>query len=101
MQYLKKSRVNDRMRAGRSFIMETSFEEITKKYRLVKTGKINVDLLSLKSEIESYIENRQGAKRKDDDSLVEAQDMLLDVTQMIAEGHCNPSDLRYSNYTSV
>jgi len=49
MQYLKKSRVNDRMRAGRSFIMETSFEEITRKYRLMKTGKINVDLLSLKS----------------------------------------------------
>ena len=90
MQYLKKSRVNDRMRVGRSFVMETSFEEITKKYRLVKTGKINVDLLSLKSEIESYIKNRQGAKRKDDDSVAEAQDMLLDVTQMIEEGHCNP-----------
>jgi len=90
MQYLKKSRVNDRMRAGRSFIMETSFEEITKKYRLVKTGKINVDPLSLKSEIESYIKNRQGAKRKDDDSVAEAQDMLLDVTQMVEEGHCNP-----------
>lgn len=90
MQYLKKSRVNNRMRAGRSFIMETSFEEITKKYRLVKTGKINIDLLSLKSEIESYIRNRQGAKRKDDDSVAEAQDMLMDVTQMIEEGHCNP-----------
>jgi len=90
MQYLKKSRVNSRTRAGRIIIVETSFEETTKKYRLVKTGKINVDLLSLKSEIESYIKNRQGAKRKDDDSVAEAQDMLLDVTQMIEEGHCNP-----------
>lgn len=44
-QYLKKSRVNDRMRAGRSFIMR---------------------------------------------ALAEAQDMLLDVTQIIEEGHCNP-----------
>lgn len=70
------------MRAGRSFIMETSFEEITKKYRLVKTGKINIDLLSLKSEIESYIRNRQSAKRKDDDSVAEAQDMF-DIAVLI------------------
>ena len=64
MQYLKKSRVNDRMRVGRSFIMETSFEEIPKKYRLVKTGKINVDPLSLKLEIERYIKNRQGKTKR-------------------------------------
>jgi hypothetical protein len=52
------------MRVGRSFIMETSFEEITKKYRLVKTGKINVDPLSLKLEIERYIKNRQGKTKR-------------------------------------
>jgi hypothetical protein len=70
--------------------MDASFEEISRKYRLVKTGKTSVDFLSLKSEIESYIRNRQGAVRKGDDLVAEAQDMLMDVTQMIEEGHCNP-----------
>jgi len=48
--------------------METSFEEIARKYRLAraKAGKTKIDLLCLKSEIEFYIKNRQGAKRKDD-----------------------------------
>jgi hypothetical protein len=71
--------------------METSFEEITRKYRLAKAGKTKIDLLSLKSEIESYTKNQQSTKRKDDNDLVaEAQDMLMDVTQMIEEDHCNP-----------
>ena len=70
--------------------MEVSFEEISRKYRSVKTGQTSVDLLSLKSEIESYIKSQQGAKRKDNDLLAEAQDMLIDLTQMIEEGHCNP-----------
>jgi hypothetical protein len=69
--------------------MEASFEEIARKYRLAKAGN-EIDLLCLKSEIESYIRNRQGAKRKGDDLVAEAQDMLMDVTQMIEEGHCNP-----------
>jgi hypothetical protein len=75
---------------GRSIIRGTSFEEITRKYRLVKTGKTKIDLLCLKSEIESYIKNQQSSKRKDDDLVAEAQDMLMDVTQMIEEDHCNP-----------
>jgi len=70
--------------------MEVSFEEISRKYWSVKTGQTSVDLLSLKSEIESYIKSQQGAKRKDNDLLAEAQDMLIDLTQMIEEGHCNP-----------
>jgi hypothetical protein len=70
--------------------MEVSFEEISRKYWSVKTGRTSVDLLSLKSEIESYIKSQQGAKRKDNDLLAEAQDMLIDLTQMIEEGHCNP-----------
>jgi hypothetical protein len=70
--------------------METSFEEIAREYRLVKAGKTKIDLLYLKSEIESYIRNRQGAKRRGDDRMAEAQEMLMDVTQMIEEGHCNP-----------
>jgi hypothetical protein len=90
MQYLKKSGVNSRTRPSRSIIVETSFEEIARKYRLVKAGKTKIDLLSLKSEIESYLRNRQRANRKGDNLVAEAQDMLMDVTQMIEEGHCNP-----------
>jgi hypothetical protein len=52
--------------------VETGFEEITRKYRLVKAGKTKIDLLCLKSEIEPYIRNQQGAKRKDNDLLAEA-----------------------------
>jgi len=70
--------------------MEASFEETAKKYRSVKMGKISIDLLSLKSEIEVYIKGQQSAKRRDDNSLAEAEDMLIDLTQMIEEGHCNP-----------
>lgn len=70
--------------------MDASFEEISRKYRSVKTGKTSVDFLSLKSEIESYIRSQQGAKRKENDLLEEAQDMLIDLTQIIEEGHCSP-----------
>jgi hypothetical protein len=55
-----------------------------------RARKTKIDLLSLKSEIASYIRNGQAAKRKDDNSAAEVQDMLMDVTQMIEEGHCNP-----------
>ena len=72
MQYLKKSRVNSRKRAGRLVIVETSFEETTREYRLAKTSKTNIVRLSLKSEIEPGIRNQCGARRKDDDSVTEA-----------------------------
>jgi hypothetical protein len=70
--------------------MDASYEEISRKYRLLKTEQTSIDLLSLQREIEDYIKNHQGAKRKGDDLVAEAQDMLIDVTQMIEEGHCNP-----------
>ena len=70
--------------------MDASYEEISRKYRLLKTDETSIDLLSLKREIEDYIKNRHDAKRKADDLVEEAQDMLMDVTQMIEEGHCNP-----------
>jgi len=70
--------------------METDFEEMARKYRLVKAGKTKIDLLCLKSEIESYIKNQQSTKRKNDNLVAEAEEMLMDVTQMIEEGHCNP-----------
>jgi hypothetical protein len=70
--------------------METSFDKIKGEYRLAKAGRSNIGLLSLKSEIESYIKNQERARREDDDSLIEAQDMLMDVTQMLEEDRCNP-----------
>ena len=70
--------------------METDFEEMARKYRSVKAGKMEIDLLCLKSEIESYIKNQRSAKRKNDDLVAEAEEMLMDITQMIEEGHCNP-----------
>jgi len=70
--------------------MDPSYEEISRKYRLLKTEQTSIDLLSLQREIEDYIKNRQGAKRKAGDLVAETQDMLMDVTQMIEEGHCNP-----------
>ena len=70
--------------------METDFEEMARKYRLVKAGKTKIDLLCLKSEIESYIKNQQSIKRKNDNLVAEAEEMLMDVTQMIEEDHCNP-----------
>ncbi len=70
--------------------MDASFGEISRKYRSVTTGKTSVDLLALKFEIESYIKSQQSSKRRDNDSLAEAEDMLIDLTQMIEEGHCNP-----------
>lgn len=70
--------------------METSFKEIHEKYRSVKTGKSSIDLFSLKSEIETYVKSQQGSKTRNSNSLAEAEDMLMDVTQMIEESHCNP-----------
>jgi hypothetical protein len=70
--------------------METSFDKIVREYRSAKAGRSKIDLLSLKSEIESYIKSQQRAEQKDDDSLAEAQDMLMDVTQMLEEDRCNP-----------
>jgi len=80
--------------------METSFEEISRKYRLAKAAKAKIDLLCLKSEIESYIKNQQSTKRKND-NLAEAQDMLMDVTQMIEDGHCNPFRPKKLSHTSI
>jgi hypothetical protein len=70
--------------------VETSFKEIREKYRSVKTGKSSIDLFSLKSQIETYVKSQQGSKTRNSNSLAEAEDMLMDVTQMIEEGHCNP-----------
>jgi len=70
--------------------MEARFEEIRKKYRMAKRKESNVDLLSLKLEIESYIKKLRATDKKNEDLLAEAQDMLIDLIQIIEESHCAP-----------
>lgn len=66
------------------------FEEIRKKYRDANREKSNVDPLSLKLEIESYIKKFRATGEKNEDLLAEAQDMLIDLIMIIEEGHCTP-----------
>ena len=70
--------------------MEASLEEIKRKYRSAKAENTKIGLLNLKSEIESYIKTQQSSRQKNDDLVADARDMLMDITQMIEEGHCNP-----------
>lgn len=70
--------------------METRFEGLRRKYRDAKREDSNVDLLLLKSEIEFFIRDLQSAEQKDENMLDEARDMLIDVTRLIEEGHCQP-----------
>jgi flagellar biosynthesis/type III secretory pathway chaperone len=66
------------------------FEEIHKKYRDAKRKERNVDLLSLKLEIESFIKNLRATDEKNEDLLAEGQDMLIDLITVIEESHCQP-----------
>jgi len=66
------------------------FEEIRKKYRDANREKSNVDPLSLKLEIESYIEKFRATDEKNEDLLAKAQDMLIDLIRIIEEDHCTP-----------
>ena len=66
------------------------FKEIRKKYRDAKRKKSNVDLLSLKLEIESFIRNLRATDEKNEDLLAEGQDMLIDLITIIEESRCQP-----------
>ncbi|MEM2102012.1 MAG: hypothetical protein QXM22_00690 [Candidatus Bathyarchaeia archaeon] len=70
--------------------MNIRLDELRRKYRIVKSGEGNIDPLSLKSEIESYIRNLQTKNEKNKDLLAEAQDLLIDLIKIIEEGHCQP-----------
>lgn len=70
--------------------METRFEEIRVKYRDAKRAESKVDLLSLKMQIEAYINEFQTADQKNEELLDEARDMLIDLTKIIEEGQCQP-----------
>ena len=67
-----------------------SFEEIRKKYRMAKREEGNIDLLSLKLEIESFIRNLRATSEENEDLLAEAQDMLIDLAKIFEESHCQP-----------
>jgi len=68
----------------------THFEEIYKKYRDAKSKESNVDLLSLKLEIESFIKNLRATDEENEDLLAEGHDMLIDLITIIEESHCQP-----------
>ena len=71
-------------------VLLAGFECIRKKYRMVKRGDSNIDLLSLKSEIEHYTQNLQETKERHDALLGEAKDMLMDLSKLIEGNHCSP-----------
>ena len=66
------------------------FEEIRKKYRDAKRKESNVELLSLKKEIELFIKNLRATHEKNEDLLAEAQDMLINLVQIIEQNRCHP-----------
>jgi len=70
--------------------MEALFEEIRKKYHNAKREESNIDLLSLKSEIESFIKNLRASGKKNEDLLNEAEDILIDLIKTIEESRCQP-----------
>jgi len=70
--------------------MEACFEEIRKKYRDAKREESNIDLLSLKLEIESFIRNLLVIDGKNEDLLAEAQDILIDLIKIIEDSRCQP-----------
>jgi hypothetical protein len=70
--------------------MEAHRDTLRKKYHDAKRAESDVDLLALKSDIESYVRRLQGTDEKNDDLLAEAQDILIDLTKTIEEGHCHP-----------
>jgi len=70
--------------------MEACFEEIRKKYRDAKREESNIDLLSLKLEIESFIRDLRVTGWKNEDLLAEAQDILIDLIKIIEESRCQP-----------
>lgn len=61
-----------------------------KKYRNAKREEGNIDLLSLKREIEAFLSNLRASDEKNEDSMAEAEEMLIDLIKMIEESRCQP-----------
>jgi len=70
--------------------VEARFEEIRRKYKNAKCEENNIDLLTLKREIELMITDLRASEEKNDDLMVEAQDMLIDLIKIVEEGRCQP-----------
>ena len=70
--------------------MEARFEEIRRKSRDAKRKESDVDLLSLKLEIESFMRNLRATDEKNEDLLAEVQDMLIDLITISKESRCQP-----------
>lgn len=70
--------------------LKPSIEEIRRKYHKARREKINFDLSSLKREIESFINRLRASDKRDEKLLTEAQDILIDLIQIIEESHCQP-----------
>jgi len=70
--------------------MEARLEEIRKKYQDAKREESAIDFLSLKREIELFIETLSSSSNKNDDLLAKVEDMLIDLIKIIEEGHCQP-----------
>lgn len=74
--------------------MEARFEEIRKKYQSAKRGENNIDFLSLKLQIESFIEKLRASNKKKENLLNEAHDILIDLIKLIEESRCQPFRLK-------
>ena len=69
--------------------MEARFEEVRRKYEEAVNDMNRADLFALKAEIESLMEDLR-FRDGNHDLLDKAEDMLVDVTRMIEETHCQP-----------
>lgn len=71
--------------------MEAHFEEILKKYLDAKRKDSNIDLLSLKDEIESFMKDLLATDtKKDEKTIADIEDIMIDLTRTIEESHCKP-----------
>ncbi|WXG41491.1 MAG: hypothetical protein WED07_12110 [Candidatus Freyarchaeum deiterrae] len=70
--------------------MKPSIDEIREKYRYAKREMIKGDLSSVKREIEAFLSNLRASDEKNEDLLDETEDMLIDLTKIIEEMHCQP-----------
>lgn len=69
--------------------MEARFKETCRKYEEAVSDMNSADLLALKAELESLMESLQSIDGNHD-LLDKTEDILVDVTRMIEETHCQP-----------
>lgn len=70
--------------------LKPSIEELRWKYQRARCEKLNFDLLSFRRELEYFIYKLRTSSERDEKLLTEAQDMLIDLIQIIEESHCQP-----------